>query len=86
MFGLYRKFCSPFRLLVLAVLLCGASLAHASTLPDPAFDPAPAAGVNQTIVLAGGCFWGMQGVFQHVKGVTQGCFRLCRRFGGIGAL
>ena len=26
---------------------------------------------NETAVLAGGCFWGMQGVFQHVKGVTK---------------
>lgn len=30
---------------------------------------APAA-QSQTIVLAGGCFWGMQGVFEHLKGVT----------------
>jgi peptide-methionine (S)-S-oxide reductase len=29
------------------------------------------AGAPQTAVFAGGCFWGMQGVFQHVKGVTQ---------------
>jgi len=26
---------------------------------------------EQTLVLAGGCFWGVQGVFQHVKGVTR---------------
>ena len=25
----------------------------------------------ETTVLAGGCFWGVQGVFQHVKGVTD---------------
>ena len=31
--------------------------------------PAPAA-PTQTIVLAGGCFWGMQGVFERLKGVT----------------
>jgi peptide-methionine (S)-S-oxide reductase len=39
-------------------------------LPAPATDEmnAPA---SETAVLAGGCFWGMQGVFQHVKGVTQ---------------
>ena len=31
-----------------------------------------AAGIGpETIVLAGGCFWGVQGVFQHVKGVTS---------------
>lgn len=40
--------------------------------PAPQFDePAAAAGAQETAVLAGGCFWGVQGVFQHVKGVTQ---------------
>ena len=39
-------------------------------LPDPAVD-APLAHVSgrQTAVLAGGCFWGIQAVFEHVKGV-----------------
>lgn len=32
--------------------------------------PAPAAPQMQTAVLAGGCFWGMEWVFEHVKGVT----------------
>ena len=33
---------------------------------------APAAPANsETIVLAGGCFWGMEGTFEHVKGVTS---------------
>ncbi len=41
------------------------------TLPAPAVDPAPSTAGPQTAVLAGGCFWGIQGVFQHVKGVTQ---------------
>jgi peptide-methionine (S)-S-oxide reductase len=35
----------------------------------PAVDVAPGAAL-QTTVFAGGCFWGIQGVFQHVKGVT----------------
>ena len=30
-----------------------------------------AGGSSETAVLAGGCFWGVQGVFQHVKGVTR---------------
>jgi peptide-methionine (S)-S-oxide reductase len=42
-------------------------LAPPSLLPAPAYD-APAGDVA---VLSGGCFWGMQGVFQHVKGVRQ---------------
>jgi len=40
-------------------------------LPPPAFDATIAGGPSETAVLAGGCFWGMQGVFQHVKGVKQ---------------
>src|SRR5580693_4273060 len=40
--------------------------------PDPpAEQPAPAGAKKVTLVLAGGCFWGMQGVFEHVKGVTD---------------
>jgi len=39
--------------------------------PEPAFDPPAAASGPQTMVIAGGCFWGVQGVFQHVKGVKQ---------------
>lgn len=33
--------------------------------------PAPAAPRSETAVLAGGCFWGMEGLFEHVKGVTS---------------
>lgn len=39
-------------------------------LPPPAFDP-PSTAKSETAVLAGGCFWGVQGVFQRVKGVTS---------------
>ena len=43
-----------------------------TTLPDPALDqPVATAKGEQTIVLAGGCFWGVQAVFQHVKGVVS---------------
>ena len=43
----------------------------AVTIPAPAVDAATPAGIGpQTIVLAGGCFWGVQAVFQHTKGVT----------------
>lgn len=40
-------------------------------IPPPAIDASPAAGGVQTAVLAGGCFWGVQAVFQHTKGVTK---------------
>ncbi|MCE5288456.1 MAG: peptide-methionine (S)-S-oxide reductase MsrA [Nocardiaceae bacterium] len=44
----------------------------ASTIPAPVLDEPPqAAGTSETVVLAGGCFWGVQGVYQHVKGVTE---------------
>jgi peptide-methionine (S)-S-oxide reductase len=49
---------------------CMASGASAATpLPSPVFDP-PAHG-PQVAVLSGGCFWGVQGVFEHVKGVRK---------------
>src|SRR5260370_3314591 len=43
--------------------------AHA--LPAPAVDAPPGQATSAVVVLAGGCFWGVQGVFQHVKGVTS---------------
>ncbi|QGM96850.1 peptide-methionine (S)-S-oxide reductase MsrA [Methylocystis parvus] len=44
---------------------------RAVSLPPPVYDPAPASDSPQKLVLAGGCFWGVQGVFQHVKGVSR---------------
>jgi peptide-methionine (S)-S-oxide reductase len=40
-------------------------------LAAPAVDNPKAAGPAQTAVLAGGCFWGVQGVFEHVRGVQK---------------
>ena len=37
----------------------------------PALDEEPGQAPSEVAVLAGGCFWGVQGVFQHVKGVTR---------------
>lgn len=39
-------------------------------VPPPAMDQTATA-KTETIVLAGGCFWGVQGVYQHLKGVTN---------------
>ena len=47
-------------------------------IPAPAVDQT-ASGASETVVLAGGCFWGVQGVFQHVKGVTSAVSGLYRR-------
>jgi len=44
----------------------------ATKLPAPALDtPRPAAHGEQVAVFAGGCFWGVQEVFEHVKGVRK---------------
>src|ERR1700690_796437 len=49
-----------------------ASGAHIVTLPAPAVDaPLTAKSGKQEAVVAGGCFWGIQAVFQHVKGVKD---------------
>jgi peptide-methionine (S)-S-oxide reductase len=63
---------------LVGVLLAGALSACANTpaIKDSAAVPTPvvdekASGRTETAVLAGGCFWGVQAVFQHVKGVTN---------------
>ena len=48
-----------------------AAAESAVVLPAPAMDDTKAAGPVQTAVLAGGCFWGVQGVYEHVRGVRQ---------------
>lgn len=55
-----------------AALIAGPALANETSkpLPLPTQD-LPATSTQQTAVLAGGCFWGMQAVFQHVKGVKR---------------
>jgi peptide-methionine (S)-S-oxide reductase len=40
-------------------------------LPPPAMTAPAPAGSTETVVFAGGCFWGVQGTFQHVKGVKE---------------
>jgi len=51
-----------------AIVPSSAETAH--PLPAPAADESPGA-ATRTAVFAGGCFWGVQGVFQHVNGVTS---------------
>jgi peptide-methionine (S)-S-oxide reductase len=65
-------FAAVFALAVpLAITLTSARAGEAMALPPPAVDATPASPGLQTAVFAGGCFWGVQGVFQHVKGVTR---------------
>ena len=46
------------------------SAEDAVVIPPPAMDEKAASGTEKAI-FAGGCFWGVQGVFQHVKGVSK---------------
>jgi len=62
--------------LLIALALAAAPLAAgaepAVKIPAPAQDAAAPAGPGlETAVIAGGCFWGIQAVYQHVKGVTN---------------
>jgi peptide-methionine (S)-S-oxide reductase len=52
-------------------VLTGIGTASSFVVPAPQVDEPRQAGAQETAVLAGGCFWGVQGVFQHVKGVAQ---------------
>jgi peptide-methionine (S)-S-oxide reductase len=45
--------------------------AAADALPPPALDVPPGGAGLQTAIFSGGCFWGVQGVFEHVRGVTE---------------
>jgi peptide-methionine (S)-S-oxide reductase len=67
---------SRFSLLLSSLLLLAAMLANAAEraviLPNPTVDESLSAKSGQeTAVFAGGCFWGVQAVFQHVKGVVS---------------
>ncbi len=62
------------RRLLIALALVATPLLAAErgvSLPPPAYDPRPASSAQQKLVVAGGCFWGVQGVFQHVAGVSR---------------
>ena len=65
------------RSLVIAALLGTAACSGADaaermvTAPTPVADAPLKAGPLQTAVFAGGCFWGVEGVFERVKGVTS---------------
>lgn len=63
--------------LLASLTLAGLSLQGAEAsekpyvIPAPASDMAPGSALRAKAVFAGGCFWGVQGVFQHVEGVLN---------------
>src|SRR4051812_41774630 len=59
--------------LMLGAAACGriGAVEPATLVPPPAADEQKSSVTSEKAVLAGGCFWGVQGVFQHVKGVSQ---------------
>ena len=67
MTGVLRaRCCVPAAAVLSAVVLCAAP-----RFPDPAIDPKPATAGAQTSVLAGGCFWGVEAVFERLDGVSN---------------
>ena len=53
-------------------MACYTATASANQIPDPVLDARLASTKGEQIaVLAGGCFWGVEAVFEHVKGVTD---------------
>lgn len=59
-------------LIIGASFACNTATASATKIPDPALDtPLATAKGEQTAVLAGGCFWGIEAVFEHVKGIID---------------
>ncbi|HMI75950.1 MAG TPA: peptide-methionine (S)-S-oxide reductase MsrA [Steroidobacteraceae bacterium] len=76
----FRKLASRMRLaLAVGAAFSGVMLWHSPLfgaeapviIAPPAVDNPKAAGPTQSAVLAGGCFWGVQGVFEHVRGVKK---------------
>lgn len=70
---MYRVLLLGFAVLLISTSsACKRAVAASNGIPDPAVDaPLARSGGEKTAVLAGGCFWGVDAVFKHVKGVTD---------------
>src|SRR5436190_4020676 len=65
-------FISSALLLSGTMFACNKAAASVTAIPDPTLDETlRSTSQKQTIVLAGGCFWGVEAVFEHIKGVTD---------------
>jgi peptide-methionine (S)-S-oxide reductase len=64
-----------FRSLTVSLLLAGACTAWAqekpTAIPPPAVAGARMSGTSEKADLAGGCYWGTQGLFEHVRGIER---------------
>jgi peptide-methionine (S)-S-oxide reductase len=71
-FGRLPLYAAAIGALAITAFVAAPSLAaeDAVVIPAPAVDTQSPAGI-QTVVIAGGCFWGVQGVFQHTAGVVN---------------
>lgn len=68
----HRFFLLGLPIIALVAIAARPTPAERSPLPDPLVSvAAPTTAGQQTAVLAGGCFWGLEAVFEHVKGVTN---------------
>ena len=67
-----RRFVNAFLIMCLAITVACHASSAAVKLPNPVTDqPLSKTKSSETVVLAGGCFWGIQAVFEHVKGVSS---------------
>jgi len=67
-----RSFISAVSILILSTTIACHASSAAVKLPNPTVDePLSKSKSSETVVLAGGCFWGIQAVFEHVKGISS---------------
>src|SRR5687767_6111645 len=69
--SLFSLIASLLLLAALAMRIMPAAAQEGVALPAPTVDLPASQASSDVMVVAGGCFWGVQGVFQHVKGVSN---------------
>ena len=80
MHDLIKRLSAPLAVAAIGVAVAGAVMwqvpglgaaESAFDIPAPVLDPMNSSGNLQTAIIAGGCFWGVQAVFQHTEGVES---------------